>query len=223
MNKIAAINGNDELVPEDLDFIPEQKDRYGVEKPEYSMADLFRYKSLRSITIICGVVDLIIEFIYDGTILSLDKIGINIYWDQILVGLVEIVAAVFCSYVVVRVKRRLFMQVGFCLSAVFIFVIGLLALLFEHTDNEINAHTIAEMVMLGLLRFVLNSIWGMFFVYIAELFPLTVSSLSFGWVSAAGTVGASSAPYIRLLTANSTMFLMSLLCIVSILLVTKLP
>ncbi len=32
--------------------------------------------------------DLVVEFIYDGTILSLDKIGVNVYLDQILVGFV---------------------------------------------------------------------------------------------------------------------------------------
>jgi len=32
--------------------------------------------------------DLVVEFIYDGTILSLDKIGVNVYLDQFLVGFV---------------------------------------------------------------------------------------------------------------------------------------
>ena len=75
------------------------------------------------------------------------------------------------------------------------------------------------MIILGALRFVLNSVWGMFFVYIAELFPASVTSLSFGWVSAIGTVGAFSAPYIRLLTANATMFLMAVMCLGGVLLV----
>ena len=55
---------------------------------QLSLIDLFRYKSLRWISIICASVDFIIEFIYDGTILSLGKIGVNVYIDQILVGLV---------------------------------------------------------------------------------------------------------------------------------------
>lgn len=75
-------------------------------------------------------------------------------------------------------------------------------------------HVVFEMVILGLLRFVMNSMWGLFFVYVGELFPTNVLSLAFGWVSAIGTVGAVSAPFIRLLTANATMFIMSGLCIV---------
>lgn len=72
-----------------------------------------------------------------------------------------------------------------------------------------------EMILLACLRFVLNSAWGLFFVYVAELYPTAVLSLAFGWVSAMGTVGAFSSPFIRLLTADATMFFMSGLCIVS--------
>lgn len=61
--------------------------------------------------------------------------------------------------------------------------------------------------------------WGLFFVYVAELFPSNVLSLTFGWVSAVGTVGAFAAPFIRLLTADATMFFMSILCIVSLFLI----
>ena len=78
------------------------------------------------------------------------------------------------------------------------------------------------MVILGFLRFVLNCLWGVFFVYIAELFPSDVSSLSFGWISAMGTVGAVVAPYIRLLTANTTYFVMCGLCVLAIFLISRL-
>ena len=76
--------------------------------------------------------------------------------------------------------------------------------------------------MLGILRFVLNSVWGVLFVYIAELFPKSVTSISFGYVSALGTVGASAAPFIRLLTAKMSMFVMGILCFVGAFVVLKL-
>ena len=78
---------------------------------------------------------LFIQFVYDGTILSLDKIGINVYLDQILVGLVEIGAAVFCSYIVIKVKRKRFTHITFALAAIFTFGIGILSFLYEHKDN----------------------------------------------------------------------------------------
>ena len=218
INKIAKINNQDELLPEDLEFIRQDQEVTA----GYSLLDLFRYRSLRMIAIVTGLVDMIVEFIYDGTILSLDKIGINVYLDQILVGLVEIGAAFFCAYMVVKVRRKRFTSISFALVAVFAVLIGILALIFEHKDNEINAHTIAEMFLLGFLRFVMNSLWGVLFVYIAELYPSDVTSLSMGWVSAMGTVGAVTAPYIRLLTADATYFFMGGLCVGAILLINRL-
>ena len=78
------------------------------------------------------------------------------------------------------------------------------------------------MVVLAFLRFCLSSMWGVLFVYIVELFPASVTSLSFGWVSAVGTVGAIISPFIRLATAKFTMFLMSVLCIAGIFLLSPL-
>ena len=55
---------------------------------EVSYFDLFRYKSLRFIAIATATINFSVEFIYDGTLLSLDKFGLNVYFDQILVGFV---------------------------------------------------------------------------------------------------------------------------------------
>lgn len=70
------------------------------------------------------------------------------------------------------------------------------------------------MVLIAFLRFVISSLWGLLFVYVSELYPNEVSSLSYGWISIAGTIGASISPYIRLVTANMTMFIMSILAVV---------
>ena len=73
---------------------------------------------------------MIIQFIYDGTILSLDKIGISVYLDQILVGLVEIGAAIFCSIIIVKVKRKKFTLISLGFIALFTLLIGLLTLFY---------------------------------------------------------------------------------------------
>jgi hypothetical protein len=67
------------------------------------------------------------------------------------------------------------------------------------------------MILIAALRFVISSLWGVFFVYISELYPNEVSSLSYGWVSITGTIGASLSPYIKLAAANATMFVMGIL------------
>jgi len=78
------------------------------------------------------------------------------------------------------------------------------------------------MVLIAILRFVISSLWGVLFVYVSELYPNEVSSLSYGWVSIIGTVGASISPYIRLATANFAMFVMAILAFVMAMLVRSL-
>jgi len=78
------------------------------------------------------------------------------------------------------------------------------------------------MLLIAMLRFLINSVWGVFFVFVSELFPYEVSSLSYGWTSIVGTIGASISPYIRLATANMTMFVMALLSVLNVFLVRTL-
>lgn len=157
-----------------------------------------------------------LEFIFDGTLLSLDKFGINVYFDQILVGLVEVFAAIFGAYIVERVFRKFYISVAVVLIGVVSLVMGIEALTYHRTANEIDYHTIIEMVLIAVIRFLISSVWGVFFVFITELFPVEVSSLSYGWVSVVGCVGATVSPYIRLATANLTMFLIAVLCAVTL-------
>jgi MFS family permease len=146
-------------------------------------------------------------------LLSLDKFGINVYFDQILVGLVEIFGALFGVYIVPRVARKRFVTIALIIIAVICAGMGIESLTYHHEDDELNFHTIIEMVLIAILRFVISSLWGLLFVYVSELYPNEVSSLSYGWISVAGTVGASISPYIRLATANLTMFIMAILSV----------
>ncbi len=163
--------------------------------------DLFKYKSLINLTIVCALIDFIIEFTYDGTILSLDKLGINIYLDQMFVGVVEIGAAVFASWIVAKVERKWYCKVSFGLVSVFTTVLGILSLVERHESNEVDAVNVLELVVLGFLRITLNAVWGIFFVFIAELYPSEITSVSFGWINIVGTIGATISPFIRLATA----------------------
>lgn len=78
------------------------------------------------------------------------------------------------------------------------------------------------MIVLGLLRITLNAVWGIFFVFIAELYPAEITSVSFGWINIVGTIGATLSPFIRLATAEITLFIMAFLNIGNFFLIQKL-
>jgi putative Mn2+ efflux pump MntP len=78
------------------------------------------------------MIDFIIEFTYDGTILSLGKLGINIYFDQMLVGVVEICASIFACYIITRVERKRYCKISFLLVSLFTTILGILSLIETH-------------------------------------------------------------------------------------------
>jgi len=78
------------------------------------------------------------------------------------------------------------------------------------------------MIALACLRITLNSVWGIFFVFIAELYPSEITSVSFGWINIIGTIGATISPFIRLATAQITLFLMAFLNVINFFLIKKL-
>jgi MFS family permease len=78
------------------------------------------------------------------------------------------------------------------------------------------------MGLIAILRFLINSVWGIFFVFVSELYPSEISAISYGWVSTIGTVGACAAPYIRLITSNATMFVIAGFCALTVMIVRNL-
>jgi len=121
--------------------------------------------------------------------------------DQMFIGVVEICASIFASVVITRVERKRYCRVSFALVSVFTAVLGGLALVEVHEDGRVDLVAVLQMVVLGLLRITLNAVWGVFFVFIAELYPAEITSVSFGWINIVGTLGATISPFIRLATA----------------------
>jgi hypothetical protein len=101
-------------------------------------------------------------------------------------------------------------------------LLGILSLIETHQNNQVNVISILEMVVLACLRITLNAVWGVFFVFIAELYPAEITSVSFGWINIVGTLGATISPFIRLATAEITLFLMAVLNIGNFFLIQKL-
>lgn len=94
-------------------------------KNDVSLLDLCRYVSLRHIAIVTALMNFVIEFIFDGTLLSLNKFGINVYFDQILVGFVEIFASIFGAYIVPKVKRKFYLTLAMTIIGIISIVMGI--------------------------------------------------------------------------------------------------
>jgi hypothetical protein len=87
------------------------------------------------IAIVTGIINFSIEFIYDGTLLSLDKFGLNVYFNQMLVGLVEIFAALFAVYVIPKTNRKRYTMIALIVITVVCICMGIEAMTYTHNDD----------------------------------------------------------------------------------------
>lgn len=78
------------------------------------------------------------------------------------------------------------------------------------------------MLLLAIFRFLLTSVWGVFYVHISELIPPHTTSIAFGFISSIGTLGAFASPYIRLAAAKTAFFVEAGFCLLGAYLVGKL-
>jgi len=59
------------------------------------------------------------------------------------------------------------------------------------------------------MRFVLSSLWGFYFVYLTELYPCEITSISIGYMNAVGALAATASPYIKLVAKSWSMVIMA--------------
>lgn len=152
-----------------------------------------------------------LEFIYDGTLFSLNRIGLNLYTNQMVIGAAEMIASVYANIIVTRVKRKWYTIVNLVIVAL---LLGVFVLTGGKTDDSDSGEDDSgngwlELAVLIVMRFALSSLWGFYFVYLSELYPCEITSIAYGYMSAVGAAAASASPYIRLATKDSSMLFMS--------------
>lgn len=72
------------------------------------------------------------------------------------------------------------------------FATSLFCFIYSFIPESSNKYVL--LVLLGLIRFFITSVWGIAYAYYSEVFPSVIRSLALGMVSAAGTLGSVSSP-----------------------------
>jgi hypothetical protein len=103
---------------------------------------LFKYKSLRLTSYCCGIVNMAIEFIYDGTLFNLNRVGLNLYTNQMIIGAAEMVAAMYANFIVFRVRRKRYTIAGLILIGVLLTVFIFTGYKTDSEEQDITKATI---------------------------------------------------------------------------------
>lgn len=72
----------------------------------FSVIDLFRFKSLQTISIISVVIHFFISFEFNAPEMVLNDFAMNIYFNGVIIGFSEIFASVYCYFLVNNTQRK---------------------------------------------------------------------------------------------------------------------
>eukprot|EP00825_Cyclidium_porcatum_P047608 TRINITY_DN7776_c0_g1_i2.p1 TRINITY_DN7776_c0_g1~~TRINITY_DN7776_c0_g1_i2.p1 ORF type:complete len:401 (-),score=41.66 TRINITY_DN7776_c0_g1_i2:316-1518(-) len=194
LSKIARVNHKEGLEGYTLEVLQHDK----TEK-QFSVIDLFRYKSIRLMSYAASFVFFSIQAVYYGVSYAMSEVGLGLYINTAVIGSFEFLSYCVTDMFIPHIKRKTTAFIGLGLSVFFSLLFQIFPIEGQKCDNGICYQKIIQIILSGLLRFDICSVWTVIYVYFSELFPTQVRSLALGFTSATGTIGSIGAPYLVVL------------------------
>jgi hypothetical protein len=187
------------------------------EKKYFTFVDLFRYVSLRSMSMHLGLVAFSVGFLYYAPVMLIDSFGFDFYLNGVLLNFSELVTYAVSFFLIGDLKRRKL--------AIWMFTAGLacsIVLFFLHSDaiclqNCWNAKTVFELITVLILRFAVALEFQVFLIYLNELYPTQVAGMGFSYVSVVGTLPNVFIPELITLCNRHGINIMIFFCFISLL------
>ncbi|XP_056148670.1 solute carrier family 22 member 13-like [Lampris incognitus] len=181
--RVAAINKR--IVPENLlnAVTSEQKTQSGGLKP------LFKSPILRKYFVITSIIWFSVTLCYFCLVLSVGKLGLDIFLVQLIFGVTEIPSHLVCIWFLEKLGRKMTLISSLLTGSVILFLT--LAL------PQDSATAITALVTTG--RFFVNIANSVCMVYVQELFPTSVRQAAFGLCSVGCRIAGLLAPSLNML------------------------
>lgn len=132
--------------------------------------------------------------VYYGLAYKAASLPGSIFINNMLNGLVDIVAYVLVALIMERVGRRTLVLVSFGLGAICSAICGVLFYLNESSTMIETARWISF-----ICKFFISSVHGLLYVYVAEVFPTSVRSIGTGVAMFGDEIGELLAPYVLII------------------------
>ena len=141
--------------------------------------DLFRYKSLRRITIPSMILFLSSSILFYMPFYLVTQFGFNFYFNGLIINLSELISFPFCLYSVRTLKRRGFVCMCLVVALLASFILVFIDKNRICTQNCWNVRMVGELGLFIILRFFICMEFQIIYVYIFELYPSQVAVMSF--------------------------------------------
>ncbi|XP_077361879.1 solute carrier family 22 member 6 [Festucalex cinctus] len=190
LKSVAKMNGRHEEGDKiDIKMVQESmKKEMSCSQGSYTVFDLFRTPTMRSMTICLSAVWLSTSFAYYGLAMDLQKFGVDLYLIQVIFGAVDIPAKVVITVTMSFIGRRP-SQSGALIVAGITVLINLMVP-YDHQTLRTSLAVVGK----GCLAASFNCCY----LYSGELFPTIIRQNGMGWVSMMARVGAMVAPMVLL-------------------------
>ncbi|XP_019728819.1 solute carrier family 22 member 6 [Hippocampus comes] len=190
LKSVAKINGRrkegDKI---DITMVQEaMKKEMSCSQGSYTVLDLFRTPTMRSMTICLCAVWLSTSFAYYGLAMDLQKFGVDFYLIQVIFGAVDIPAKVVITLTMSFIGRRPSQSGALILAGITILIN--LMVPYEHQTLRTSLAVVGK----GCLA----ASFSCCYLYSGELFPTIIRQNGMGWVSMCARVGAMVAPMVLL-------------------------
>jgi MFS transporter, putative metabolite:H+ symporter len=185
----------------DVEEIEEVKARHGkgpgdskTKEKRFSILDLFRFGSLRGMTLMLILLQCTIIFEFYAPALMLDKFKMNIFINGLVVGVSELISYPICYFLIMK-SRRQFIAYG-CFAATFVCSAILTFMWNQEEENPAIGESIGVLAFIFLFRFAISLEYTFFYVYFNELYPTQVRVIGTSMVSVMGGIMVTIAPEI---------------------------
>ncbi|CAK8683927.1 unnamed protein product [Clavelina lepadiformis] len=164
-------------------------------KKTYTSLDLFKTKKMRLITFNCMFQWLVISMVYYGLSLNAGGLAGNIFVNNAINGMMEIMAFLFIQFTMDRFGRRTLLIAFMVLQG----LACILSTVFTEIAGDNEALLAAGVAFAFIGKAGVGGTFGVIFNYTAELYPTVIRGNALGVGSMAARVGSIASPYIILL------------------------
>ncbi|XP_042307072.1 solute carrier family 22 member 5-like [Sceloporus undulatus] len=183
IRKAAQMNGV--TAPEVIFDPSELQDLKSQDQDTYSILDLVRTQNIRSITIMCVILWMVIAIGYFGLSLDTPNLHGDIYFNCFLSAVIEVPAYII-SWLLLHYFPRRYSMAGV------LFLGGCVLLFIQLVPAYLSVLSVV-LVMIG--KFGITAAFSMVYVYTAELYPTVVRNMGVGASSMASRFGSILSPY----------------------------
>ena len=157
------------------------------------LSDVFRYKSLRGLSIRFGLISMATGLMYYGPTLIISRFGFDIYTSQTALNIADILNYFPMMVLIDKVYRRKCGMIQFGIATIISFALTFI-------NKPIGCKTcVTAFIQLGLVfifRFVMSMAFTLLLVYQMEVYPTRVRNTAIGVLAIFGNIPTIFGPII---------------------------